>query len=147
VKVILREDVPKLGKTGDIVVIADGYGRNFLLPRGLAVQASTKNVKVLEHQKKLIQARQAKRKLESQDLAKRLASVSCTIARKAGEEDKLYGSVSARDIADALQEAGVVVDRKRIVLEEPIKQLGEFSIPVQLHPDVTAAVKVQVVKQ
>jgi len=146
-KVILREDVSKLGKSGDAVVVADGFGRNYLLPRGLAVQASTKNVKVLEHQKKLIQTRQAKLRVESQDLSKRLEAVSCTIARKAGEEDKLYGSVTSRDIADALKEQGVVVDRRRILLEEPIKQLGMVSVPIQLHPEVTGTIKVWVVKQ
>jgi len=145
-KVILREDVSNVGKTGDTVVGADGYGRNFLLPRGLAVQASTKNVKMLEHQKKLIQARQAKLRQESQDLAKRLEGVSCTIARKAGEEDKLYGSVTARDIADAVKEEGVVLDRKKILLTEPIKKLGVFTVSVQLHPDVVGSVKVWVVK-
>jgi large subunit ribosomal protein L9 len=145
-KVILREDVSNVGKTGDTVVVADGYGRNFLLPRGLAVQASTKNVKMMEHQKKLIQARQAKLRQESQDLAKRLEGVSCTIARKAGEEDKLYGSVTARDIADAVKEEGVLLDRKKILLTEPIKKLGVFTVSVQLHPDVVGNVKVWVVK-
>jgi len=102
---------------------------------------------MLEHQKKLIQARQAKLKHESQDLAKRLEGVSCTITRKAGEEDKLYGSVSSRDIAEALQEEGIAVERKRILMEEPIKKLGVFSVSIQLHPDVTGNVKVWVVKQ
>jgi large subunit ribosomal protein L9 len=146
VKVILREDVSNVGKTGDTIVVADGYGRNFLLPRGLAVQASTKNVKMLEHQKKLIQARQSKLRQESQDLAKRLEAVSCTIARKAGEEDKLYGSVTARDIADAVKQQGILLDRKRILLSEPIKKLGVFSVSVQLHPDIVGNVKVSVVK-
>jgi large subunit ribosomal protein L9 len=145
-KLILREDVSNVGKTGDTVVVADGYGRNFLLPRGLAVQASTKNVRMLEHQKKLIQARQAKLRQESQDLAKRLEGVSCTITRKAGEEDKLYGSVTARDIADAVKEEGVLLDRKKILLTEPIKKLGVFTVSVQLHPDVVGNVKVWVVK-
>ena len=146
-KVILREDVPNLGKTGDIVDIADGYGRNYLLPRKVAVQASTKNLKLLEHQKKMIQARQAKRKQESQDLATQLESASCTITRKAGEEDKLYGSVSTRDIAEALKDEGIELDRRKILLEEPIKQLGVFTVSVQLHPDVTGSIKVWVVKE
>ena len=145
-KVILREDVEKLGKTGEIVDIADGYGRNYLLPRGLAVLASTKNMKVLEHQKRLIQAGQEKKKQESQDLAKKLESFSCTIARKAGEEDKLFGSVTARDIEDVLKEEGIVVERKQILLEEPIKQLGVYTVPIQLHPEVTGSIKVWVVK-
>jgi len=105
-KLILREDVANLGKTGDAVVVADGYGRNYLLPRGLAVQASSMNVKRVEHQKKLIQARQVKLRQESEDLAQRLEAVSVTLTRKAGEEDKLYGSVSSRDIADALRDQG-----------------------------------------
>ena len=103
-KVILREDVENLGSIGDIVTVADGYGRNYLLPRGLAIQASTKNLKMLEHQKKLVQARQEKMKAESEDLAKKLESVSCTLTRKAGEEDKLFGSVTNRDIEEVLNE-------------------------------------------
>ena len=146
-KVILREDVPNLGKTGDIVDIADGYGRNYLLPRKFAVQASTRNVKLIEHQKKLIEARHTKRKLESADMAKRLEAVSCTISRKAGEEDKLYGSVTRRDIAEALKQEGIEVDRKKIILEEPLKQLGVFSVPIQLHAEVTGTIKVWVVKE
>lgn len=145
-KVILREDVEKLGKIGEIVDIADGYGRNYLLPRGLAVMASTKNVKELEHQKRLIQARQEKKKQESQDLSKKLQSISCTITRKAGDEDKLFGSVTARDIEDVLKEEGVVVDRRSILLEEPIKQLGVYTVSIQLHPEVTGSIKVWVVK-
>lgn len=145
-KVILREDVEKLGKIGEIVDIADGYGRNYLLPRGLAVMASTKNVKELEHQKRLIQARQEKKKQESQDLSKKLKSISCTITRKAGDEDKLFGSVTARDIEDVLKEEGVVVDRRSILLEEPIKQLGVYTVSIQLHPEVTGSIKVWVVK-
>ena len=145
-KVILREDVENLGKTGEIVDIANGYGRNYLLPRGLAVQASTKNIRELEHQKKLIQALQEKKKLESEDVAKKLGSLSCTIARKVGEEDKLFGSVTARDIKDVLKEEGIEIERKRILLEEPIKKLGVYTVPVQLHPDVVGNVKVWVVK-
>lgn len=146
-KVILREDVSTLGKTGDTVTVADGFGRNYLLPRGLAVQASTRNVKVLEHQKKLIQARQSRLRRDSQDLAKRLEGVSCTIARKVGEEDKLFGSVTSRDIAEALREQGVEVDRKRILLEEPIKSLGTVTVAVRLHPEVTGSIQVTVVRQ
>ena len=146
-KVILREDVSNLGKPGDTVVVADGFGRNYLIPRGLAVEAVSRNVKVFEHQKKQIQARQSRLRQDSQDLAKRLEGVSCTIARKTGEEDKLYGSVTSRDIAEALKEQGVVVDRKRILLEEPIKSLGMVEVPIRLHPQVTGRIKVWVVKQ
>lgn len=146
-KVILREDVENLGKSGQIVDIAKGYGRNYLLPRGLAVMASSKNVRELEHQKKLIRVRQEKKKLESEELAKHLGTLSCTLSRKAGEEDKLFGSVTARDIQEALKEEGVEVDRKRIQLDEPIKKLGVYAVPIQLHPDVTASIKVWVVKE
>jgi len=113
----------------------------------MAVQASTKNLKVLEHQKKLIQDRQVRNRQESQDMAKSLESVSCTVSRKAGEEDKLYGSVTRRDIAEALKVEGVELDRKRILLEEPIKALGVFTVSVQLHPEVTGTIKVWVVKE
>ncbi len=146
-KLILREDVENLGKIGDVVEVAGGYGRNYLLPRGLAVQASTKNLKQQEHQKKLIQARMEKQKKEAQELAGSLDSVSCTIARKTGEEEKLYGSVTSRDIEEALREEGVSIDRKRILLEEPIKKLGVYTVPVKLHADVTGNIKVWVVKE
>jgi len=146
-KVILKENVENLGKTGDIVDIAEGYGRNYLLPRGLAVKASTRNVSEVEHQKRLIRAGQEKRKQEAEDLAKRLSRTSCTIARKTGEEDKLFGSVTARDIAEVLNEEGVPVDRKWVQLEEPIKKLGVYSVAVQVHPEVVGKVQVWVVKE
>jgi large subunit ribosomal protein L9 len=147
VKLILREDVENLGKVGDVVDVAGGYGRNYLLPRGLAVKASTKNLKEQEHQKKLIQARLERQKKDAQELAGSLDSVSCTIARKTGEEEKLYGSVTSRDIEQALKEEGVAIDRKRILLEEPIKKLGVYTVPVKLHTEVTGNIKVWVVKE
>jgi large subunit ribosomal protein L9 len=147
VKVILKEDVEHLGKIGDMVAVADGYGRNYLLPRGLAIEASTRNVKILEHQKKIIKARMQKQKSDSEDLAKQLSSVSLTVAKKAGEDDKLFGSVTSRDIEDALKAEGFAMDRRRIVLEEPIKRLGVYSIPIKVHSEVTAEVKVWVVKE
>lgn len=146
-KLILREDVENLGKIGQIVEVAGGYGRNYLLPRGLAVKASTKNLKEQEHQKKLIQARMDRQKKDAQELAGSLDSVSCTIARKTGEDDKLYGSVTSRDIEEALREEGVSIDRKRILLEEPLKKLGVYTVPVKLHADVTGNIKVWVVKE
>jgi len=147
VKIILKEDVAALGKTGDMLVVSDGYARNYLLPRGLAVEASSRNVKMLEHQKKVIQARVKKQKGKALELAEQLTGVSCTIARKAGEEEKLFGSVTSRDIEEALRSKGFAVDRKQILLEEPIKRLGEYSVPVKIHSEVTAEVKVQVVKE
>jgi large subunit ribosomal protein L9 len=147
VKVILKEDIENLGKIGDLVVVADGYGRNYLLPRGVALEASTKNMKTLEHQKKVIQARIQKQKSDSEVLAQRLSAISCTIAKKAGEDDKLFGSVTSRDIEEALKAEGVTIDRKRIILEEPLKRLGVYSIAIKVHPEVTAEVKVWVVKE
>lgn len=146
-KVILKEDLPKLGKTGDIVTVSDGYGRNYLLPRGLADLASSRSLKEVEHQKKVIQARLERQRHESQDLARRLETVTCTLARRVGEEDKLFGSVTARDIEKALQCHGIVVDRRKILLEEPIKKLGEYTVQVKLHPGVTGMVKVNVVAE
>ena len=146
-KLILREDVENLGKIGEIVEVAGGYGRNYLLPRGLAVKASTKNVKEQEHQKKLIQARVDRQKKDAQEMAGSLDSVSCTIARKTGEDEKLYGSVTSRDIEEALREEGVSIDRKLILLEEPLKKLGVYTVPVKLHADVTGNIKVWVVKE
>jgi large subunit ribosomal protein L9 len=147
VKLILREDVENLGKVGDVVDVAGGYGRNYLLPRGLAVKASTKNLKEQEHQKKLIQAGLERRKKDAMEVAGSLDSVSCTIARKTGEDEKLYGSVTSRDIEEALKEEGVSIDRKRILLEEPIKKLGVYTVPVKLHTEVTGNIKVWVVKE
>jgi large subunit ribosomal protein L9 len=146
-KLILREDVENLGKSGEVVEVAGGYGRNYLLPRGLAVKASMKNLKDLEHQKRLIQVRMDKQKKEAEDLAGSLDGVSCTIARKTGEEEKLFGSVTSRDIEEALKEEGISIDRKRILLEEPIKKLGMYAVPVKLHTDVTGTIKVWVVKE
>ena len=146
-KVILKEDVQNLGKTGEIVVVADGYGRNYLLPRGLATRASSRSLKEMEHQKKVIRDHQERERQEAQELAQRLESISCTLTRKTGEEDKLFGSVTARDIEEAIRQEGVLLDRKKIILEEPIKKLGEYSVPVKLHPAVTGAVKVFVVKE
>jgi large subunit ribosomal protein L9 len=147
VKVILKEDIENLGKIGDLVVVADGYGRNYLLPRGVALEASTKNMKTLEHQKKVIQARIQKQKSDSEVLAQQLSAISCTITKKAGEDDKLFGSVTSRDIEEALKAEGVTIDRKRIILEEPLKRLGVYSIAIKVHPEVTAEVKVWVVKE
>ena len=146
-KLILREDVENLGKLGEIVEVAGGYGRNYLLPRGLAVKASTKNLKEQEHQKKLIQARVDRQKKDAHEMAGSLDSVSCTIARKTGEDEKLFGSVTSRDIEEALREEGVSIDRKLILLEEPLKKLGVYTVPVKLHADVRGNIKVWVVKE
>jgi large subunit ribosomal protein L9 len=144
-QVILREDVHNLGKSGELVTVKPGYGRNYLLPQGKAVEATRKNVAQLEHEKKLIAARNAKLLKDAQSIADRLAAIEITIARQAGEGDKLFGSVSTRDVEEALAEKGVKVDRKKIVLDEPLKTLGVYTLDVKLAPEVTGKVKVWVV--
>jgi len=146
-QLILKEDVPNLGKAGDVVDVRDGYGRNFLLPRKKAIKAAPNNLRQLEHQKKVVSALQLKRRRTAEELAQKIADLSLTISRDAGEEDKLFGSVTTKDIAEALRGEGYVVDRHDINLEAPIKQLGIFDVPVKLHPEVTGTVKVWVVKK
>jgi large subunit ribosomal protein L9 len=146
-KVILREDIPNLGRSGEVVTVKDGYGRNFLLPRKMAVLASEKNVRQLEHEKGVISARQAKLKAGAEELAKKVGSVQVKIARKVGEQDKLYGSVTALDIAEALAAQGQQVDRRALHLPEPIKTLGTHEVELRLHRDVAAKVRVEVVPE
>ena len=143
-KVILREDVDNLGKGGDLVDVKPGYGRNFLLPRGLAVLANPKNVRELEHQRKVAEAKAAKLKGAAEAVAKRLADTPVTLKRKVGEQDKLYGSVTALDLVEALAARGVRIDRRIIDLREPIKTVGEFEVPVKLHRAVVGKVKLKV---
>jgi large subunit ribosomal protein L9 len=144
VKLILREDVENLGKGGDLVEVKPGYGRNYLLPRGLAVLANPKNVRELEHQKKVAEAKAAKAKASAEAVAKRLAETPVTLKRKVGEQDKLYGSVTALDIVEALGARGMQLDRRIIDLAEPIKSVGDHEVPVKLHRDVVGKVKVKV---
>lgn len=143
-KLILREDVVNLGKGGDLVEVKNGYGRNFLLPRGLAVLANPRNVRELEHQKSVASAKAAKLKASAQAVAKRLAETPVTLKRKVGEQEKLYGSVTALDIAEALAARGLELDRRAIDLGEPIKTLGDFEVPVKLHSEVVGKAKVKV---
>jgi len=143
-KLILREDVENLGKGGDLVDVKPGYGRNFLLPRGLAVAANTRNVRELEHQKSVASAKAAKLKASAQAVAKRLAETPVVLRRKAGEQDKLFGSVTAIDIAEALAARGLQLDRRAIDLAEPIKTLGDFEVPVKLHHEVVGKARVKV---
>lgn len=144
-KIILKEDVKDLGNMGELVTVKDGYARNFLLPRGLAVEANPKNVRAFEHEKRQVQELVKKKKAGAADFAARLAATTVTIAAKAGEEEKLFGAVTAMDIAAALKKEGIEVDRKKILLEEPIKRLGAYTVNIKLHPEVTAPVSVQVV--
>jgi large subunit ribosomal protein L9 len=146
-KLILREDVDNLGKSGELVSVKDGFGRNFLLPRKMAVLANAQNIRQLEHEKSVIVTRQAKLKAGADDQAKKLGGIQVKIARKVGEHDKLFGSVTALDIAEALAAQGEKVDRRHLHLPEPIKALGTFEIELRLHRDVTAKIKLEVVKE
>lgn len=143
-RIILIQEVTGLGTPGDVVEVKDGFGRNYLLPRGLAVLASEKNVRQLEHEKAVIDARQAKLRAGAQEQATKLSAVQVKIARKVGEQDKLYGSVTALDIAEALASAGQKVDRRSIHLPEPIKTIGTHEVEIRLHRDVAAKIKVEV---
>ncbi len=146
-EVILKESIPSLGKAGDIVKVANGYARNYLLPQGKAMISDKKNRANLERQRQFILARAAKEKEEYEALASQLQSIDITIPMRVGENERLYGSVTTMDIARAIEEAGYTVDRKKIQLDEPIKSLGEFDVDIRLNPDVTATVKVKVVAQ
>ena len=146
-KVILREDVEKLGKAGEIVRVADGYGRNFLIPRKLAVPADLRNLRALEHERKGIEARARKARKAAEDTAAKLAALVLTIPAKAGEEGKLFGAVTSRDIVQALAAAGIEVDRKTVQLADPIKQTGEYRVAVRLAAGVSPEVLVTVVAE
>ena len=143
-KLILREDVPNLGKGGELVEVKPGYGRNYLLPRGLAVAANPRNLREIEHQKQVASAKAAKMRASAEALSRRLAETPVSLKRKVGEQDKLYGSVTAMDIAEALGQRGLSIDRRSIDLAEPIKTVGEFEVPVKLHHEVAGRVKVKV---
>jgi len=143
-EVILKEDVNNLGHRGDVVKVADGYGRNFLLPKKLAMEATAANKAVIEQMKASAVRRSAKEKSEAEALVGQLNNVSLVFVRKVGEHDQLFGSVTSADIAHELEAKGFNIDRRKVHLEEPLKQLGEFHIPVKLHREVTAHVAVTV---
>jgi len=147
IEVILREDVKSLGKAGELVRVRPGYARNFLLPKGLAYEASEGNKKRIAAETKARTTRLEAGKVEAQAFAARLAAASVTLTGKAGEEGKLFGSVTAQDVADALARQNIQVDRRRIELEHPIKTLGSHAVVVRLHPEVHAEVRVQVVAE
>jgi len=146
-EVILKEDVPKLGHRGDVVKVAEGYGRNYLLPRRLAIEATQGNKAVIEQMKQAAVRRSAVEKADAEALSKQLEGVNISFHRKAGEKDQLFGSVTSGDIADALTHKGFNIDRKKIQLHDPLKNLGEFDVPVRLHRDVTSRVKVVIEKE
>jgi len=146
-EVILREHVDKLGRRGEVVKVADGYARNYLLPRKLALLVTEGNKKQIERERSKFEAKEAEEQTVAQAMAERLAAVEIVIARKVGETEALYGSVTTADIADGLTAKGFEIERRKLQLAEPIKQLGEFEIPVKLHRDVAAKVKVKVVAE
>ena len=143
-EVILKEDVNNLGHRGDVVKVADGYGRNYLLPGKLAIEATANNKAVIEQMKGSSIRKLAKEKIEAEDLSKRLEAVELVFERKVGENDHLFGSVTSGDIAHQLEEKGYTIDRRKISLEEPLKTLGEFHVPIKLHREVTSHLKVTV---
>jgi large subunit ribosomal protein L9 len=146
-KVILKEDVKKIGSMGQIVTVADGFARNYLVPKGLAVEANIKNMKSLEHAKRVIQEKAKKVKASVQDFADRLSQISLVIKAKAGEEGKLFGSVTTMDIAEQLKNEGIEIDKKKISLDEPIKRIGTYAVSVRLHPEVETQINLQVVEE
>jgi len=146
-EVILREDVDKLGTRGQLVKVAAGYARNFLLPKRLAVPATDANKKIIEQERQAHLRKEAKLAADAADLGKLMANVNITIAQKAGENDQLFGSVTSKDIAEALEKQGYTIERRKIVLDEPIKSLGEFKIPLRLHREVTAEITLNVIKE
>jgi large subunit ribosomal protein L9 len=146
-EVILKEDVAKLGSRGDLVKVAEGYGRNFLLPRKLAIEATAGNKAVIEQMKAASVRRSAKEKTQAEELAKQFEGVSVSFQRRTGEHDQLFGSVTSGDIAEALVKKGFDVDRRKIQIHEPLRQLGEFTVPIRLHKDVTTHLKVVIEKE
>ena len=146
-ELILREDIDKLGDRGQIVKVADGYARNFLLPKRLAVPATAANKKIIEQERQGHLRREAKEQGDAADLAKLLSGVSITFKQKAGEQDQLFGSVTVKDIAEALEQQNFTIERRKIHLEEPIKQIGQYKVTVKLHREVSAEIEVNVVKE
>ena len=144
-QIILTTDVPSLGDAGDVVEVKPGYGANFLIPKGMAIPATSANKNQIEHQRRAIAAKVARDRKDAESLSASLSQVSVTLTRLVGDDDKLFGSVTTKDIASALQDQGYDVDRRKIVLETPIKALGVYDVPVKIHRDVIAQIKVWVV--
>lgn len=146
-KVILKEDVSNLGVAGTVVNVADGYARNFLIPRKVAIPATSHTIKAFEHERRSMEAKRAKRRKEADTLKAKLERVSCSIAKKVGEQDKLFGSVTTQDIEKAFAAEGFQIDKKDILLAEPIKALGVYTVPIRVYEDVLANTKVWVVRE
>jgi large subunit ribosomal protein L9 len=146
-QIILREDVPSLGRAGDVVKVSEGYGRNFLLPRKKAIVATPGSLKKLEQEKQVIEAKREKSKKEAEDQAQKIAALTVTLEKQAGEEDKIFGSVSTRDIAAALEGQGIKIDRRLIRIKEPVRAVGEHTVEIHLQHEVVAPLKITVVKK
>ncbi len=146
-QVILLESVPSLGKAGDLVKVSDGYGRNYLIPKKKAILATEKSVKMVDHKKRQVQQRVEKSRKDAEKIASQIEKLSCTFSKTVGESGKLFGSITSMDIENYLKENGIEVERKKIVLEEPIKNLGMFTVPIKLNSEVTAQLKVWVVQE
>ena len=146
-ELILREDVEKLGARGQVIKVADGYARNFLLPRRLAVVATEANKKIVEQERQAHLRKEAKEKAAAQELGNMMTGVVVTISQKAGEQEQLFGSVTAKDIAEALEAQDYKIERRKIQMPEPIRQLGEHKVPVRLHRDVTIEITVNVIRE
>jgi large subunit ribosomal protein L9 len=146
-QIILREDVPSLGRAGDVVKVSEGYGRNFLLPRKKAIVATPGSLRKLEQEKQVIEAKREKAKKDAEDQAQKIAALTVTLEKQAGEEDKIFGSVSTRDIAAALEGQGVKIDRRLIRIKEPLRAVGEHTVEIHLQHEVVAPLKITVVKK
>jgi large subunit ribosomal protein L9 len=146
-EVILREDVSKLGRRGEVVKVAEGYGRNYLLPRGLALAVTDANKAKIEKERKAHEARLAKEKSEFESLATRIGGLRFVAPRKVGENDVLYGSVTSGDVAEFLKAKGIEIDKRKVLLDEPIKRLGDHEVKIKLHPEVVATLKLMVSKE
>jgi large subunit ribosomal protein L9 len=146
-EVILREHVDNLGRRGDVVKVAPGYARNFLLPRKLALPVNEGNKRLIDRERRVAEVRELEERQQAEAVANRLSQIELVLARRVGETEQLYGSVTTADLAEALSAKGLEIDRKRIHLDEPLKALGEFTVPVRLHREVTAQLKVHVTKQ
>jgi large subunit ribosomal protein L9 len=146
-EIILRQDVDELGLEGDIVDVTKGYARNYLIPKGFAFEASKPNIKAFELQRKKIEVKRVKAKEDAEKLRQEIEGMEVTFSHKAGEEGKLYGSVTSMDIASYLENKGIVIDRRKILLDKPIKDLGEFEVPIKVYPEITSLIKVVVVAE
>jgi large subunit ribosomal protein L9 len=146
-KVVLKEDIKNVGKIGQIVDVADGYARNYLVPRGFAVEANIKNLKSLEHEKKIIQEKAKRIKNSAQTLSDKISTMTLVIKAKAGDEGKLFGTVTSMDIAELLKNEGIEMDKKKIFLDEPIKRLGSYSVNIKIHQEISTNLNIQVVEE